>query len=386
MARRVSGIKSEKHRVNKIKRRLELKTDRCNCAVCNYTRKIRRRRTRKFRDEEEIDWALKCLKLYHDGGRDKWFEVMYSAIKYVEGTTWRHLPSASARKFTDMFSLVNFDKAFNENARFTPTEREPDAPEITAIFDHTFIECANTNGMYWGGHHKAYGLKFLIVITPQGSIIRVVGPIVARITDFTHCKLPEVGGAPVVNHFENDVFLADSGYQGSFEKHVFVPIKKNQGVLNSNTNLKERTEEQQQYNKRLDRFRARVEHSIGCMKQRFTLFSKRSIVQRDKVVDGRRVQDDFLIGCFFKLACLLHSRQCILSNRKYPKYATCNSSFWQKKVSRVPKHLPPLLPKGDPCTCDCFPRKGYAEVYDTLFDTMIANGEQLPFDKFEEKS
>jgi hypothetical protein len=366
---RPRSLLQQKEKARKMKLRKAEKTQRCTCVTCLYTRKIRRRTQRGFRENKEVDWLLKRFRLYHE--RDKWFDIMYAAIRHCEGSPWNHLSKASTKNFRELFSRCNFDLAFHEEARFFASERDPEAADVTAVLDHTLVETAMENGIYWSGKHGTYGLKFAIVITMQGTIIRVVGPVIGRVHDFKHCKFPEMMGFPLLRHYENDVILADSGYQGVTGPHVLVPFKKSKN--------KRRTPAQSLFNRRFNRYRARVEHTIGCLKQRFKLFSKTSIVHRPtRNTDGQYAQDDVMIGCFFKLACLLQSRASIIANRRYQKYATCNSAFWRDRASRLPKHLPAFPVRGAPCGCKCFPQMSYEDGYAEIFSKMAENGEDFP--------
>ncbi len=105
---------------------------------------------------------------------------------------------------------------------------------------------------YQSGKHRKFGVKYLVCITLQGTIVRVVGPFAGSTHDFRCMKTEQMNGCPLTTQYANDQWIADGGYQGVNADHVATPVRRNPG--------QELTPQQEVFNNIIQRYRARVEH------------------------------------------------------------------------------------------------------------------------------
>lgn len=220
--------------------------------------------------------------------------------------------------------------AFNPEIRWQVSETEDNLPGFTALLDHTFCQMNTKDPFYRSGKHDKHGVKYLVLTTLQGTIINVVGPFPGSRHDFRCMKTSVINGSPVP-HYVNDKWLADSGYQGANAVHVLVPWKRDQ-------NCEELLPMHAKTNEIIQRFRARIEHTFGCTKNRFFLFGMKS---RLKSADKH--------GQLFKLACLGQNILQQAANRVYKKYDSC----FNKQIVHG-RRLRKVV-RGNACPCLIFP-------------------------------
>ena len=121
---------------------------------------------------------------------------------------------------------------------------------------------------WYSGKKKCHSIKNEIITTEKGRIVFASKSISGSVHDITIRRR----GPPLPGHA---IFYADSGYQGLQKDHpnLNIPYKKpRKGKL---------TQEEKDYNHGLSRFRVRIEHSIGRMKN-FRILAERFRYPRAK--------------------------------------------------------------------------------------------------------
>jgi hypothetical protein len=307
---------------------------RCTCDKCKR-RSAARKRHQRAAERSVFTFLLQRLKL--DVSQQP---AIKDAIAMCKSAKLDAKRIAELRRVLIRCEDTLNTTAFDEFMRFQPCERDPLQPHVVALFDHTLVQTSARDAKYCSGKHNMQGIKFLVVTSIQGTILRVVGPVPGSVHDYTHCKFDEVGGHPLPVHLENECCLADLGYVGCGGKHVRLPEKKpcNQDY----------TEEQNLWNRTIAKFRARVEHTFACFKRRFSFFAAK--IHLFRTSNGQREQDDQLIGCLFKLACLYQAFTMHNGNVAFSKYQTCCNSYFREH-DKHPKY-PDL---GKLCNCRVFP-------------------------------
>jgi hypothetical protein len=298
----------------------------CDCQYCHV------RRTQRLRAVTAVTKQLpeKIIERLrgHIDDTERNRNVIAAALKQAKGCSPRD--SGMAKQVNEMLKSIEpalDNVAFNPEIRWQLQEREDHLPQYTAIMDHTFCEIATKDPNMRSGKHEKYGVKYFVMTTLQGTIFKVIGPFPGIRHDFRTLKSTVVGGSPVP-HYENDRWLADGGYQGSNAQHVLVPFKakENEKVVG----------EMAECNEIIQHFRARVEHTFGCTKNRFFLFARKA-----------RTRSFAKHGQLFKLACLAQSILQQHANRVCKKYDACHNPQRGK--------LSDLCPRGNGCTCNIFP-------------------------------
>ena len=297
----------------------------CDCKRCAKRRTARASIVRSC-NKNVVPFLVERLCLKPSDGH-----VLSDALDRARGVQSSMLPNARAIPALLRSISDTIDFAFSEELRFLAHEREPELPSVTGFFDHTLVPITTQDKTFWSGKHKKYGVKYLVTVSAQGTILAVYGPFSGRDHDFKTVKTPMVRGSALRKHFDGDLLLADLGYLGSHPRHISLPFKK--------PGSRELTDEEFWSNMSLARYRSRVEHTFANFKGRFKYFA-----------NSGAVRDLELHGVLFKLACLAYSYGQSEANRKFPKYATHNAAHGLERPKA--ENLPP---RGEECKCRMFP-------------------------------
>lgn len=308
----------------------------CTCRKCMDNHNTRKRASYSF-NKNLYTTLLPILRLQAAD-----IPVLRSLVLHLEGTPLKLCPRAREHKKLLERITIPLESPFREHWRLQPCEREPTFKPATAVFDHTEIQVVWKDKAYKSRKGFGYTMKFLCVITMQGTIMRVIGPFPGRMHDFQTCKLPGFDGNLLHHHFTFERWFADCGYYGVRDSHVLLPHKKpkNQPL----------PQEHELYNARHSRLRARVEHTFACFKRRFKMFASPIAEKNPLVISG-----------MFKLAALIHGLDNHEQNVKSGKYRRCGNRYW-KTHDEHPDYTDVLELDEEsgklqaiPCNCKTFP-------------------------------
>ncbi|KIJ48869.1 hypothetical protein M422DRAFT_162061, partial [Sphaerobolus stellatus SS14] len=232
-----------------------------------------------------------------------WEKSRYSRITHLTAiylwTRWKHLlrfdPTCLTRE-----KLTSFAKAF--------TAKGSSFPFLAGIIDGTLQKNARpvrNQHLVYNGWKRIHCLKYHTVISPDGLVIHVFGPVDGRRHDETVFK--ESGLAELLEqHFwtpegESLYLYGDAGY--SVGPHIISPYK---GPVI--------TPEQQAFNTAMAKIREPVEWVFKEVTQQFTF------------LDFARSQKILLSPCgvFYLVVLLMCNAHTILHYPQIPKYFACS--------------------------------------------------------------